>query len=144
MNIIMAAYAMINICFIVICCIGFMVSIGWALGTIEGICITICIGFSVDFVVHVAIAYVEADILLNRYEKTKKALGEMGISVLGATITTGMSSFIMAFCPMIPFSKIGIFILFDRKFSEDEAVLVLQKNTEKGNCSKVAQRRREG
>ena len=113
MNIIMAAYAMINICFIVICCIGFMVSIGWALGTIEGICITICIGFSVDFVVHVAIAYVEADILLNRYEKTKKALGEMGISVLGATITTGMSSFIMAFCPMIPFSKIGIFILFD-------------------------------
>ena len=74
-----------------------MVSIGWALGTIEGICITICIGFSVDFVVHVAIAYVEADILLNRYEKTKKALGEMGISVLGATITTGMSSFIISF-----------------------------------------------
>ena len=68
---------MINICFIVICCIGFMVSIGWALGTIEGICITICIGFSVDFVVHVAIAYVEADILLNRYEKQNQLTSEM-------------------------------------------------------------------
>eukprot|EP00942_MAST-04A_sp_MAST-4A-sp1_P003305 g3305.t1 len=89
MNILIAAYAMINISFIVICCIGFMVVVGWQLGTIEGILVTICIGFSVDFVVHIAIAYVESDATLKRYEKTKTALAEMGISVLGATLTTG-------------------------------------------------------
>ena len=87
MNILIAAYAMINISFIVICCIGFMVVVGWQLGTIEGILVTICIGFSVDFVVHIAIAYVESDATLKRYEKTKTALAEMGISVLGATLT---------------------------------------------------------
>ena len=113
MNIIVAAYAMLNIMFIVICCIGFMVMAGWQLGTIEGMCITICIGFSVDFVVHIAIAYVESDIALQRYERTTKALAEMGISVMGAFFTTAISSFIMVFSPMIPFSKFGIFILFD-------------------------------
>merc|ERR1711871_1104204 len=84
----------------------FYVIIGWQLGTIEGICITVCIGFSVDFVVHVAIAYIESK-ANSRYEKVRQALGEMGISVLGATLTTGVSSIFMIAAPMIPFSKIG-------------------------------------
>eukprot|EP00945_MAST-04E_sp_MAST-4E-sp1_P008586 g8586.t1 len=112
MNILVSAYAMLNIMGIVISCIGYMVMIGWQLGTIEGICITVCIGFSVDFVVHVAIAYIESK-AASRYEKVRQALGEMGISVVGATLTTGVSSLIMIFAPMIPFSKIGIFIVFD-------------------------------
>ena len=33
--------------------------------------------------------------------------------MLGATLTTGVSSMIMIAAPMIPFSKIGIFITFD-------------------------------
>jgi predicted RND superfamily exporter protein len=112
MNVLVSFYAMVNIVGIVICCIGFMVAAGWQLGTIEGICITVCIGFSVDFVVHVAIAYIESN-AETRYERTRVALGEMGISVLGATLTTGISSLIMIAAPMIPFSKIGIFVTFD-------------------------------
>merc|ERR1711977_758182 len=41
--------------------LGAMVALGWELGTIESICLTILAGFSVDYVVHLAHAFVHAE-----------------------------------------------------------------------------------
>ena len=57
------------------------VMLGWELGTVESICFTIVAGFSVDYVVHLAHAYVHST-SPTRAERVRDALAEMGISVL--------------------------------------------------------------
>ena len=113
-NVVIALYSLVCIAAIIVSCVGYMHVIGWKYGTMEAICVTICVGFSVDFVVHVAIAYSEeATPGETRYQRTERALTEMGVSVVGAAITTGGASVFMIPAPMMPFGKLGVFILWD-------------------------------
>merc|ERR1712224_134377 len=111
-NIILALYSMLCIAAVIVSAIGYIVLVGWKFGTMEAICVTICVGFSVDFVVHIAIAYQEAD-LDTRYDRARKALADVGISVTAACISTIGASCFMLPAPMIPFMKMGAFIMFD-------------------------------
>ena len=78
-NVVIALYSLVCIAGIIVSCVGYMHVIGWKYGTMEAICVTICVGFSVDFVVHVAIAYSEeATPGETRYQRTERALTEMG------------------------------------------------------------------
>ena len=58
-NLIIASLACLTIACIVSCVIGCMYLASWELGTIESICLTILAGFCVDYIVHLAHAYVE-------------------------------------------------------------------------------------
>merc|ERR1711871_353905 len=113
MNWLLALMVTITIIFIIVCCMGFMfVAFEGTYGFMEAICVTICIGFSIDFVAHLAIAYNEAK-GGTRYERTRKALGDLGISVTGACITTFGASIFVIPNRMVPFRKMGLFICFD-------------------------------
>jgi predicted RND superfamily exporter protein len=114
-NILLALLSFFSICCIVLCCIGFLVIAGWNFGLMEAICVVICVGFSIDFVAHLAVAYNESDdsATEGRYGKTKQALSELGISVTAAAVTTCGASAFMLPNYMIPFQKIGAFICFD-------------------------------
>lgn len=57
-NILISIYAIISVTFIVLCVIAIMVLKGWELGVSESIAMVIIIGFSVDYVVHIAAHYV--------------------------------------------------------------------------------------
>ena len=83
----------------------------------EAICVTICVGFSIDFVAHLAVAYIEAPATDSRYARTRKALSDLGVSITGACITTFGAGFFMFFSPMKPMKKIGQFICFDIAFA---------------------------
>merc|ERR1711916_160792 len=63
------------------------VMMGWKLGIIESVIVTVIIGLAVDYIVHLANSYMEAP-AKTRFERTQHALTEMGISVLSASITT--------------------------------------------------------
>ncbi len=123
-NVLLAALAFVAIACIVVSCIGFMVMAGWSFGLIEAICVTICVGFSIDFVAHLAVAYNEARDGLSRYERTRAALDELGLSVTAAAITTCGSAIFMLPNWLIPFAKIGAFICFDIVISLLFAVLL--------------------
>lgn len=112
-NLLLAFHALIAISSIVVCCIGFLHLVGWSFGMIESICVIICVGFSIDFVAHLAVAYNEADPDTGRYGRTKQALNELGVSVTAAAITTAVASAFLLGNTMIPFIKIGSFIMFD-------------------------------
>ena len=113
-NLLIALLSFFCISCIVACCVGFMVIAGWDFGLMEAICVTICVGFSIDFVAHLAVAYNEsADSEEGRYGKVKQALSELGISVTAAAVTTCGASAFMLPNYMIPFQKIGAFICFD-------------------------------
>jgi len=115
-NIVVALLAFVCIAGVVCCTLGIMVLQGWALGPIEAICATIVVGFSVDYVVHYALAYVAAPDK-KRAERVTFALSEVGISVMAGAITTlGASAFLLV-TTLSFFSKFGIFMMSTIAFS---------------------------
>lgn len=120
---------------VVLLFLGFMVAAGWRLNMIESVCMTLLVGCSVDYIVHVAAAYVgcpeaefeacascadknieqsgESAISLRAAEahtRARYALRAMGPPVLGGLITTvGASAFLWG-ARVVFFSQFGIFI----------------------------------
>merc|ERR1711991_638497 len=97
---------------IVVTFLGVIVLIGWTLGIIESISITVLVGLSVDYVVHIANAYNESPKENNesRFVRTRLALIEMGISIFSASITTLFSATFLLGTVVIFFSRFGLFI----------------------------------
>merc|ERR1712022_56211 len=90
--------------------LGAMVALGWELGTIESICLTILAGFSVDYVVHLAHAFVHGD-FKTRAEKVRNALDEIGVSVLGGMLTSASAAVALLLCQLQFFHKFGVFLI---------------------------------
>ena len=86
-NILMALYAITSVIFIVLCVIAVMVLQGWQLGVSESIAMVIIIGFSVDYVVHLAAHYVHST-ETSRFARSKESVSTMGVSVFSGAITT--------------------------------------------------------
>lgn len=66
---------------------GMFYIIGWTVGAVEAIGISVVLGFSIDYFFHLADAYAEAP-SPHRVERTRIALGKMGIPVLSGAVTT--------------------------------------------------------
>ena len=119
--------ASLSIAIIIITCIALIVVAGWDLGFMESVMIIMCVGFSVDFVVHIGISYMHAlhevgtgskkEEHKDQFAFVQAALGEIGISVFAAAITTAGASIFLAGTSLIPFQRIGYFISFDIVFS---------------------------
>lgn len=119
--------ASLSIAIIIISCIALIVFAGWDLGFMESVMIIMCVGFSVDFVVHIGISYMHALHEVGKDSQSEEhkdqfffvqaALGEIGISVFAAAITTAGASIFLAGTSLIPFQRIGYFIAFDIVFS---------------------------
>merc|ERR1712193_108858 len=90
--------------------LGAMVALGWELGTIESVCLTILAGFSVDYVVHLAHAFVHAE-KKERSEKVQSALDEIGVSVLGGMLTSASAAIALMMCQLQFFHKFGVFLI---------------------------------
>ena len=86
-NIIVSLYAIVSVIFIVANITAVMVFLGWELGVPESVATVIVIGFSVDYVVHLAAHYVHSP-SYSRDTKATDAVTAMGISILSGAITT--------------------------------------------------------
>jgi len=86
------------------------VALGWELGTIESICLTILAGFSVDYVVHLAHSFVQAE-KKERLDKVRSALDEIGVSVLGGMLTSASAAVALMICQLQFFHKFGVFLM---------------------------------
>lgn len=99
-------FATISILSVLITVIGVVSMIGWSLGTNEAILMSILAGFSVDYVVHFAHAYVESD-GFDSTERIKAAFGDMGISVFSGMLTSVLASIPLFTCTLTFFAKFG-------------------------------------
>ena len=86
-NILVALYAIKAVFFIVMSVVAIMVLKGWQLGVSESIAMVIIIGFSVDYVVHLAAHYVHCT-TPSRYEKSTESVAAMGVSIFSGAMTT--------------------------------------------------------
>merc|ERR1712048_306502 len=125
-NCLVAFYAVLSVASIVLCVLGFCKSaMGWDLGIGEAIAGVIVIGYSVDYVVHLAHAYCEAKNhgYKTRGERAEFAARSMGSTVLFGALTTAGSGAVMFFCFFTFFFKMAVLIcvtiLFSFLFSLD-------------------------
>merc|ERR1712178_342203 len=96
---------------IVISDIAFMFACGRKLGVLEALVLVMIIGLSVDYVVHMADAYLEA-LADDRLSRTQFMLGKMGSAVVSGASTTIGAAFFMCWCYIPFFQKFGLIILF--------------------------------
>jgi len=109
-NWIVSIFAVLDIIGVILCEVATMYISGWQFGVIECISVIIVIGFSVDYVVHIANAYLESkgD---TRFERMSFALLTMGVSVLAGAMTTALSSVMLMYLAFNFFYKMGAIIL---------------------------------
>lgn len=110
-NVLLALYSTVTIAGIVTTVIGVGAGgiMGWDLGTTEAIASVIVIGFSVDYCVHLANAYIEND-ATDRETRTRIALTTMGISVTAGAITTVIAGLFLSLCILTFFVKFSFLI----------------------------------
>ena len=109
-NWIVAIFATIDIVGIMACVLALIDLYEWQFGISESISVVIIIGFSVDYVVHLANAYLEST-AEKREDRLSFSLLTMGVSVASGAVTTFLSGFFMQFPEMQFFYKMGVIIL---------------------------------
>ena len=109
MNIFLSLYSIFCVAYIVVTVLCIMVLKEWQLGVSECICVVILIGFSVDYVVHLAADYTHSS-AITRNDKIKQAYKEMGISILSGCITTAGSGAFLFGGIVLTFQKFAVLI----------------------------------
>jgi multidrug efflux pump subunit AcrB len=115
-NVIVGTLATLTIAMITCSVLATITLLGWELGVLESLNMTLVVGLSVDYVVHLAEGYIELE-GGNRLQRTKHTLGHVGISVIsGACSTLGASVFMFP-GKIVFFMQFGIFIFVTIGFS---------------------------
>lgn len=112
-NVVLAFYAVITVAFIVTSVLGFCKSaMNWDFGIAECIAGVIVIGYSVDYVVHLAHIYHEGYEykLMNREERCAFAIQNLGTTIFAGAITTMGSGMVMFICYFYFFFKMAVLI----------------------------------
>ena len=104
--------------------VGSIVLMGWQLGSAESLSMMILTGFAVDYVVHLAHAYMESN-APTRLERTHDAVRDLGISVFWGMLTSVISAAVLASLQLQFFSKFGTFFLLTIIWSYLWSVLFL-------------------
>lgn len=110
MNIIISLFSAVCIALIVVFIVAIMQLNGWEFGVAESIAVVVLIGFSVDYVVHLANHYVESA-FTKRQRRIAHALSEMGVSIFSGAVTTVLSGAVLILCSSTLFDKFSIIIV---------------------------------
>ena len=108
-NILIAIFAIKTVLFIVLGVVATMVLKDWQLGVSESIATVIIIGFSVDYVVHLAAHYVHCS-AQKRFDRATESISAMGISIFSGAMTTLGSGIFLFGGTIIFFQKFALII----------------------------------
>ncbi|ESO91123.1 hypothetical protein LOTGIDRAFT_153557 [Lottia gigantea] len=110
-----------------ICCVvGIFYMAGWEMGAIEAISLSILVGSSVDYCVHLVEGYIIAGktVLMEgrknkelRKERTIYALRHIGVAIISSAITTIIAAIPLTQTVIQPFSKFGDILLINTSIS---------------------------
>lgn len=114
-NILVSLYATLSIGMVVMLVVGFMAAAGWSLGIMEFVSLTIVVGVSIGFTVHLVMAYLTyaRHAMLKdkpRVAIVQYAMAEMGSPLISGAITTATSVIMLFFCKITLFSHFGKFL----------------------------------
>jgi len=100
----------VTIFMIVVCLVGAMVVLlGWNVGAMEALSVTIFVGMACDYCLHIAHAFMHSE-APTRALRVRQALTGVGNAVLGAAITTIGACAFLLFCTITFFFQMGIVV----------------------------------
>mmetsp|Transcript_9367 Transcript_9367/g.17549 ORF Transcript_9367/g.17549 Transcript_9367/m.17549 type:complete len:1290 (-) Transcript_9367:211-4080(-) len=108
-DLLLSMITLLNLAVIVACELGVFVLMGWKVGIVEAIGLTILVGLSCDFGLHIAEAYNQSP-YNNRKDRTTDCISRMGSAICSAAFTTVLGVIPMVFCTLQIFVKFGIII----------------------------------
>jgi len=123
-NLLVAFLCILTISCALCCVFANVVWKGWELGQSESLSMMVLTGFAVDYVVHLAHAYMESPDR-DRLARTHFALRELGISVFWGMLTSVISAVVLSSLQLQFFAKFGLFFLLTIAWAYAWAVLFL-------------------
>lgn len=115
-SIALSLVATLTIGCIVLAMLANLVWMGWKISILESICLTVLVGLSVDYTIHLGNSWMKAR-STNRVKRLNAALLEIGISVLAAAATTVLSALPLLLTIIIFFFRFGAFIILNVVYS---------------------------
>ncbi|XP_062274013.1 protein dispatched homolog 3 [Scomber scombrus] len=104
----------------VICLVvALMYWLGWEMGAVEAISLSILVGSSVDYCLHLVEGYLLAGESMpstpgrsseppaERQRRTLEAVNHVGVAIVSSAVTTVISTVPLFFCVIVPFAKFG-------------------------------------
>ncbi|XP_029366152.1 protein dispatched homolog 3 [Echeneis naucrates] len=114
----------------VICLVvALMYWLGWEMGAVEAISLSILVGSSVDYCLHLVEGYLLAgetvsstpdhDLQLpaQRQRRTLEAVNHVGVAIVSSAVTTVISTVPLFFCVIVPFAKFGQIVAINTAIS---------------------------
>ena len=106
-------YTMFAIMMIVVTLLGFLFGVmGFSFGAIEAVGVTIFVGMSVDYCLHLAHGYHHSE-GKTRVEKLRDAMTHLGVSIVMGAITTGGAASFLLMCYLYLFFQLGVMMLMN-------------------------------
>ena len=90
LNVVITVYSMLTISLIIGVTVASLVLLGWELGVLEALVITLTVGLSIDFTIHLAVAY-KVSPHADRRARSRDAISMVGAAVTMAALTTFLS-----------------------------------------------------
>uniref|UniRef100_A0A3Q1I8V3 SSD domain-containing protein n=1 Tax=Anabas testudineus TaxID=64144 RepID=A0A3Q1I8V3_ANATE len=99
----------------VICLVvAIMYWLGWEMGAVEAISLSILVGSSVDYCLHLVEGYLLAGettlsepVRVFRQRRALEAVNHVGVAIASSAVTTVISTVPLFFCVIVPFAKFG-------------------------------------
>lgn len=118
LNVVIAGLVFVVLLGTILSSLAFFRMMGWSLGIVEAISITVLVGLSVDYCLHLGDSYTHSKAKTGkRYPRTRDAITDMGAAIVGGAATTIASSVMLLFCTIQIFTKFGLIVTVNTAFS---------------------------
>ncbi|XP_016306353.1 protein dispatched homolog 3-like [Sinocyclocheilus anshuiensis] len=104
--------------------------LGWEMGAVEAISLSILVGSSVDYCLHLVEGYLLAgdtdtsglanhssESSIKRQTRTLEAANHVGVAIVSSAVTTVISTIPLFFCVIVPFAKFGQIVAINTAIS---------------------------
>ncbi|KTG00691.1 hypothetical protein cypCar_00044211 [Cyprinus carpio] len=104
--------------------------LGWEMGAVEAISLSILVGSSVDYCLHLVEGYLLAgdadtsglanqssESSIQRQTRTLEAADHVGVAIVSSAVTTVISTVPLFFCVIVPFAKFGQIVAINTAIS---------------------------
>ena len=139
-NFIITLYAIITISLAIAGIVASIVLMGWRLNIIESVTISLAVGLSIDFTIHYGVAYRVSD-EVDPKSRVQESFRRVGGAVAMAALTTFTAGAAVLPCHVLPYTKMGIFLMLCMSFSWVYATFFFQSVCRiigpKGACCQI-------
>jgi len=110
LNALLTACALVTISCSIATTLGILAAMGWELNVLESVIISLSVGLSMDYPLHVAVAYQIAHSINDRKNRIGMSISHVGGSISAAMLTTLVAGLCVLPAHVIAYKKLGTFL----------------------------------